>query len=254
MKLEVTFTPAEFATLRQRDLSETCCVVLDILRATSTIVTALGRGAESVLPVATIEQALQCRATDASVLLAGERNGLRITAAVSGGVDFDLGNSPREFTAERVRGRRIVTTTTNGTRALTACRGARHVFAGAFLNLRHTAEQVIRSNCPEVILVCSGTGEQMALEDAMGAGAFCHHLQSAHEGVFVTDSAQVAADVFAAYVEDLEYAMHYSANARRLMAIPELADDVPFCLMQDFYPVVAATDAQGRLYRVNINQ
>ena len=134
MNLSVTFTPAEFETLRQQDLSGTVCVVFDVLRATSTIVTALARGAESVLPVGSIEEALRCRADDPCVLLAGERNGLRISASDTGSVDFDLGNSPLEYTAAVVRGRRIVTTTTNGTRAFAACRGARHIFAASFLN------------------------------------------------------------------------------------------------------------------------
>jgi len=251
MHIEVTFTPAEFNTLPQRDLSNTVCVVFDILRATSTIVTALARGAESVLPVASIAEALACRSTDPSVLLAGERDGLRITAAISGGVDFDLGNSPEEYTAERVRGRRIVTTTTNGTRALAACRKARHVFAAAFLNLRRTAQQVIRSNCPEVILVCSGTAEHVAFEDCLGAGALCRELQAQGPTTELSDAAHFAADLHTVHAEDPKGSLDRSSNARRLLAIPELRGDVAFCLSENLYPIVAAADAQGRLLRAD---
>jgi 2-phosphosulfolactate phosphatase len=116
--LDVHLTPAEFARLRSRDLSQSVCVVFDILRATSTMVTALANGAAAILPVAEISDALAIRMERPEVLLAGEREGLRILSSSSGGVDFDLGNSPREFTPERVQDKTIVMTTTNGTRAL----------------------------------------------------------------------------------------------------------------------------------------
>lgn len=102
--LEVLFTPAEFAALAECDLSETVCVVLDVLRATSTMITALAHGAQAIVPVLTIENALAYRRQHPDVLLAGERDGLRISAGLAGGVEFDLGNSPSEFTSERVRG------------------------------------------------------------------------------------------------------------------------------------------------------
>lgn len=250
MNLEVTFTPAEFETLRQEDLSGTLCVVFDVLRATSTLVTALARGADSVLPVASIEQALRCRAEDPRVLLAGERNGRRITAAVSGGVDFDLGNSPHEYAAATVRERRIVTTTTNGTRAFAACRGAKHVFAGSFLNLTRTAQQILRSDCEDVILVCSGTGEAVAFEDCLGAGALCHQLLARKPDIQMGDSASFTSDLFTANAADLEAAMAKSTNARRLLAIPELQDDVAFCLTENLFPIVVAAEATGHLHRI----
>ena len=115
-EVEVLFTPAEFRVLPDCDLSGTTCVVFDVLRATSTIVTALAAGAAGVLPVEEISEALAWRRRP-DVLLAGERGGQRISAALTGGVEFDLGNSPREFTPERVAGKLIVSTTTNVTRA-----------------------------------------------------------------------------------------------------------------------------------------
>src|SRR5690349_16414730 len=122
--VEVLFSPAEFAALNPDRVRETTCVVFDVLRATSSIVTALANGAREVVPVETIEQAVAEKKKDESILLAGEREGLRITSKLTGGIEFDLGNSPREFTPGAVKGRRIVMTTTNGTRALKACRGA----------------------------------------------------------------------------------------------------------------------------------
>src|SRR5689334_9123742 len=138
--VEVLFTPAEFAALGQRDLRDTACVVFDVLRATSSMVMALAGGANAILPVTDIPEAIAERKKDPGVLLAGERDGLRITKELTGSVDFDLGNSPREFTSRDLRGRRIVMTTTNGTRALQACSGARMVLVCSFLNLRATAD------------------------------------------------------------------------------------------------------------------
>jgi len=133
LSLEVTFTPADFDALRDRDLSRTVCVVFDVLRATTSMTTALANGAAQVLPVREISQALGLKARHPDALLAGERHGARIRADQTGGVDFDLGNSPREFTPERVRGRTIIMSTTNGTRALQACAGAKRVFAGSLV-------------------------------------------------------------------------------------------------------------------------
>jgi 2-phosphosulfolactate phosphatase len=136
--LEVLFSPAEFSALEHHDLGATVCVVFDVLRATSSMVTALSNGAEAIVPVAGIPEALSLRLQQAEVLLAGEREGVRIPAELTGSVSFDLGNSPREFTKEIVGGRTIVMTTTNGTRALRACAHARKILVSSFLNLGAT--------------------------------------------------------------------------------------------------------------------
>src|SRR3954470_21805824 len=116
MSIDTILTPAELPTLADRDLRTTACVVFDILRATSTFVTALQNGAQEITPVSEIAEAVAWRHRRPEVLLAGERDGMRIRAAQTGGIDFDLGNSPREFTPAAIRGKSIVSTTTNGTR------------------------------------------------------------------------------------------------------------------------------------------
>src|SRR5881392_2676176 len=133
--LEVLFTPADFASLEGRDLSETVCVVFDVLRATSSVITALANGTSAIIPVAEISEALTLRRKDPSILLAGERDGVRILNHLTGSIAFDLGNSPREFTRAKIAGRPIAMTTTNGTRALRACSRAWTTFIGSFLNL-----------------------------------------------------------------------------------------------------------------------
>jgi 2-phosphosulfolactate phosphatase len=179
MKIETILTPAELPALAQRDLRATACVVSDVLRATSTFVTALHHGAQAIIPVSEIAEALEIKKSESriqnpeSILLGGERNGVRISA---GGIDFDLGNSPREYTPEKVRGKTIVSTTTNGTRALRACVGAKIILASSFLNLTATAEFLRREKAETILLLCAGTGENQADEDVLAAGALCELL------------------------------------------------------------------------------
>ena len=175
-QLEVILSPAELPALAKRDLRDVVCVVFDVLRATSTFVTALHNGAKAVIPVSEIAEALAIRQKQPDVLLGGERDGVRIRAKQTGGVDFDLGNSPREYTPEKVRGKTIVSTTTNGTRALRACAGAKTVLAASFLNLTATAKFFRQLQPAQIVLVCAGTYENGADEDVLAAGALCEML------------------------------------------------------------------------------
>lgn len=242
---EVLYTPAEFSVLPQRDLSETACVVLDVLRATSSMVTALANGAQAIIPVATIAEALAWREQDPDVLLAGERNGLRIAARLTGGVEFDLGNSPREFLPERVRGRRIVMTTTNGTRALQACRRAEHVWVGAFLNLGAVVTALVRSQPRHVLVVCSGTIEQAAFEDTLAAGALCEQAGVLCQAGEMADSVLMALEVWRRHAGDVAAGMGSGRNGRRLLGRPELRDDVGFCALRDRYAFAPRLEPDG---------
>jgi 2-phosphosulfolactate phosphatase len=236
--LEVLFTPAEFAALPKLNLSGTVCVVFDILRATSTIVTALANGAAAVIPVAEIPAALALKQKQPQFLLGGERDGVRIRANLTGGVDFDLGNSPREFTRERVQDRTIVLTTTNGSRALRACAGARTVLAGSFLNLSATAKHLQSQPPSDLLLVCSGTYDQAAFEDVLAAGALADLLWDRFAPDATADSARIAHNIYLQHRDDLLRAMEHSRNGRRLLANPDLRNDVPFCLRRDAHPLV----------------
>lgn len=243
--LEVTFTPAEFAALRQRDLSQTVCVVFDVLRATSTMVTALANGAREIIPVCEIAEAVALRQARPDLLLAGERDGVRILRDLTGGVDFDLGNSPREFTREHVGGRSIAMTTTNGTRALQACRGARRVLVGSFPNLGAVADWLARERVLDLLVVCSGTHEEASYEDVLGAGALCDAVWAQFAGSPVADSAQVAREIFRQGRGDLLAAVQRARNARRLLALPELREDVALCLQRDSANVLAELGTDG---------
>ena len=243
MSLQTTSTPADFEALAQTDLSGTTCVVLDILRATSSMITALANGAEQILPVATIEEALAAKAEHPEALLCGERDGLRITAAQTGGTEFDLGNSPREYIAEIVAGKTLITTTTNGTRALRACANAEHTLVASFLNLTATAEH-LRAMAPEnLVLVCSGTYEDAALEDTLAAGAIADLLQEQFNEC--DDATQAARLLFTS--APVEETILQAKNAQRLLSLPDLAADVGHCLQIDRYQFTAAVAANGMI-------
>jgi len=245
MKIDTLLTPAELPALARRDLRGTACVVFDILRATSTFVTALQNGAHAVIPVSEIAEAVEFRKRLPAVLLAGERDGLKIRAAQSGGIDFDFGNSPREFRPEKVRGKTIVSTTTNGTRALRACAGAKIILAASFLNLGATAKFLNQSPPEEILLVCAGTGEGVALEDVLAAGA----LAGLVGGEF-SDATEIASRTFLSAKNDLAAVIAGSQNARRLLAIPELRADVAFCSQRDIFKSVAVMSADGAIRQV----
>jgi 2-phosphosulfolactate phosphatase len=237
--LEVLFAPAEFEALPRRDLSDTVCVVFDVFRATSTIVTALANGAAAIIPIAEIADALTLRRQHPDILLAGERDGLRIHAGMTGGIEFDFGNSPREFTAARVKGRTIALTTTNGSRALRACAPAKEVLVGSFLNLAATAAYLRRNPAPNLLLVCSGTGREASYEDLLGVGALADLIWTEFDESGVADSAWAAWELYKNNRLNLLNAAADSRNGRRLRSIPDLRDDVPWCLDRDRFPLVA---------------
>jgi 2-phosphosulfolactate phosphatase len=223
--LEVLFTPADFAALDRRNLDRTICVVFDVFRATSSMITALANGASAVIPVGEIAEALEIRKRDPQVLL--------IRAELTGGTDFDLGNSPIEFTREKVAGKTIVMTTTNGTRALRACAHAKDVLVSSFLNLKATADWITRERPENLLLVCSGTFEQTAYEDVLGAGALCDTLWDECSKGEISDSALMARRLYQLGRKDLADVAASSRNGRRLQSRASLKDDVLFCLRQN---------------------
>ncbi|MBB3109166.1 2-phosphosulfolactate phosphatase [Paenibacillus phyllosphaerae] len=165
MHIEVISTVNE---AREGRLAQRTAIVIDVLRATSTIVTALEAGACGVVPVETV---LEARALGRSGdLLAGERFCRKIAG-------FELGNSPYEFTPEVVRNRRVVLTTTNGTRALHKSLRADHVLAGCLMNATACAKAAAELR-RDVVLLCAGSHDEFALEDGLCAGLIISKIKS----------------------------------------------------------------------------
>ena len=172
MKLDVLLTPGE---LMPGDIAERTVVVIDVLRASSTIVQALSAGARALFPVASIEEALRLANTlgREEVLLCGERRSLPIEG-------FDLGNSPGDFTAERVGGKLIVMSTTNGTGATMTASAAARVIVGSWLNLTAVVDDLARTGA-EPVFLCSGREGKFGLEDAVCAGTMAAALMERHD-------------------------------------------------------------------------
>jgi len=174
--------------LGDTDLSGGVAVVIDVLRATTTITHAIAHQADCVVPLLTIDQAKEQGGRDPSALLGGERGGQKIDG-------FDLGNSPAEYPQDVVRGKKIFFTTTNGTKAMQACRGAEQIVVAAFVNLTAVCNQLAEH--PHVYVVCAGTEGEITREDVLLAGAIVDHLTAdTPEPIMINDQAQIAADAW----------------------------------------------------------
>lgn len=239
MRLDVHFTPAELAGIELPDR----VVVIDVLRATSTLVEALANGARAVFPVATADDAARIAQNVGrdTVVLCGERKGLPIEG-------FDLGNSPLEFSAERVADLSLVMTTTNGTRAFLAVAERRsakadpegtQILAGSFLNLGAIVER-LRGGTGTMALVCAGREGRFALEDAVCAGAIVRRLEEGladGNALELNDGAAAAGALADRHVDGLEALLAATAAGNRLRAIG-LEEDLGFCATIDRTDVV----------------
>ena len=226
--LEICYLPAQWHHLEGSRLRESACAVIDVIRATSTIVTALAHGASGVEPVAEVSDAFARKAFNPAALLAGERGGQPLPG-------FDLGNSPGEFTAERVGGRRVILTTTNGTQALAACREARAVITVSMLNLDASATR-LRELGPPWVIVCAGHEGDFGVDDAVVAGALAEALKQEHALVSLYRS--VARDVAATF--------HGSLAGRELVKVG-LEKDLDYCAQRNLFQIVTTLGGDGVL-------
>ena len=184
--------------------------MIDVLRASTTIATALAHGASAVLPRRSIDEAFAARADHPGALLGGERGGVRIAG-------FDLGNSPAEYAAERVAGRPVVITTTNGTAALAACHDAAEVLVGAMVNRAAAARRLAtEQNAAAIHLVCAGTDGLVTDEDVLAAGAILDAAGS--DPAAVHDTLDPAARAARRLYRDLAAAGHDGPAARIALA------------------------------------
>jgi 2-phosphosulfolactate phosphatase len=227
VRIDVVPTADGVASAR---LAGATALVIDVLRASTTIVTALGNGAAYVVPVETVEDARARKAAlGADAILAGERN----SDPPEG---FDLGNSPLEFTADRVRGRSIVLTTSNGTRALAAARGAAAVGVAALVNAGAAAAWAAARRS-DVVLICSGELGGPSLEDEACAGVLVARLAADVPHAILTPTAESAQSIGRRYGKDLAGLARDAPHARGL-ARKGRAADVAFCLTLDSTTVV----------------
>lgn len=221
-----------FLTLRELDgaaLQDQTAIVIDVLRASSTIVAAIAAGAQAIYPVESTEEAMKLAGSlgREEALLAGERKGLKIEG-------FDLGNSPREFNPDRVAGKKIVMTTTNGTRALLAASSAQRVLVGSMLNLSAVARAV--ADAPHVALICSGRAGRFSIDDALCAGMLLARLVAAGEPVELEDAGRAALALAGAFGADAGFLGGTAAG--RALAEIGLGEDVAWCARVDVHEQV----------------
>ncbi|HXF95426.1 MAG TPA: 2-phosphosulfolactate phosphatase [Gemmatimonadales bacterium] len=232
MKLDVYFTPLG---LNAGDLTGRGVVVVDVLRATTTVIAAIASGAKAVVPAASSEEAVRLTANleKDGIVLAGERRLQKIEG-------FALGNSPREMTAEAVAGKTVFLATTNGTPALVAAQGGDPVLVGAAVNFSALAERAgaLFHERGELVIVCAGRDKQFALEDAYTAGRLARAVKKRSRKVSLNDAAQVAVDLAGKY---RSWADAFEASdAARLLRELDLGEDVTFAARPDRFDVVPA--------------
>lgn len=213
-------------------------VVIDIFRATSSICYGIDNGAEAIIPVAEVEECLGYQGKHPHYLLAAERNGEVVTG-------FDFGNSPFSYTKEKVEGKTVVLTTTNGTHALHLSRKAKKVVIGSFLNLS-AINQWLKAQQDDVLLVCAGWKNNFNLEDTIFAGAVADQLIPA--GFIPDDAAIAACDLYQLAKNDLDGYLKKTSHSERLKKLG-IEKDIAFCLQVDITSAIPVLDGE-RLVRL----
>lgn len=215
-------------------------IVIDVLRATTTIVHAFHAGVTHVYPLADIPASLsladEFRQSGESVILGGERGGV----AVSG---FDLGNSPLEYSWDKCQGKMLIFSTTNGTRALLHAKAAEKIVTASFVNFSAVCETLLEEKRP-IHFICAGSNGHVALEDTLLAGAFLAALLP-HRPVPMNDSARLAWDAFECHGLVLTEALKLSAGGMHLQSIG-LGDDIDLCAEVDRLMLVPEVRYDGK--------
>jgi 2-phosphosulfolactate phosphatase len=232
MKIDLSFSAGQFDDLQLRDKN---VVVLDVLRASSTITVALNNGAREIIPVASIESAVKISGSlfGEVTLRGGERNGKTIEG-------FNLGNSPLEYNESAVKGKSIIYCTTNGSVAMAKSRYARTLIVGSFLNLT-TVVDFIREEKKDFLFICAGRLNSIgyfSLEDAVCAGMMIQKLMKDESlEITLSDSAKAALALYKSFGRSILKMLKISEHGKYLIEIG-FADDLKICAAVDSIPVL----------------
>jgi 2-phosphosulfolactate phosphatase len=221
-KIDVCLSP-ELMHLYQ--IHDRTVVVVDILRATSCMVTAFANGVESITPFANLDE---CKAMKSKgYITSGERDGKKVDG-------FDKGNSPFEYTGDQVKGNKIAFTTTNGTQAIEKSRGAKEIVIGAFLNLSSVARHLLMGE-NNILIVCAGWKGKVNLEDTLFAGALVNALRSHTE--LDCDAPLAAQHLYNLAKGDMVKFLSTSSHVLRLNRL-NIQKDIEYCLTPDLFKVL----------------
>lgn len=207
------------------DLTGKTAVVIDVLRATSAMVTGLAHGVEAIRPVATVEACVDWM--QRGYIGAAERNG----QVVAG---FSFGNSPLAFQQAALKGQKVALTTTNGTKAIELSKHANQIIIGAFLNLKAVTDFLIQEG-NSIVLVCAGWKGNFNLEDTLFAGAVVSALTNSYE--IHCDAALASAVLYERYQGNLYAAIEQSSHFHRLAKLG-IEEDIRFCMQRNVYATV----------------
>ncbi len=237
MELSLYTHPNDFSDAEAKGKT---VVVVDVLRASSTIVQACESGVARIIPVATVEEAAKLLSTleRKKTLLGGEREGLPIDG-------FDLGNSPLEYTKQVVKGKTLIFTTSNGTAAITKSASAREIVLGCFLNLSAVVTHVISSRAKKVAVLCAGDLGRLSLEDFVCGGHVVDRIVNGTRASAVLNDGAVAARALANAVGDVGKAVRNSSHGLRLAELG-FEGDLEFCSRIDTYVTVPIVE-DGRI-------
>jgi len=202
-------------------------VVADILRATSSITAGIHGGVPAIRPVEHVHRRQYWQ--NRGYLLGGERHGEMIDG-------FDIGNAPEDYQQAGRQGKKIIMTTTNGTRAIQASKEAKNLLIGSFLNLNTVAQYLIRER-PAFLIVCSGWRGKASLEDTLFAGALIKQVRTAYTDTAPGDGAHLALATYERFRENLPAAVREASHGQRLLGL-ERGQDIDFCLQQSVYDVL----------------
>lgn len=206
-------------------LEDKTVVVVDILRATSCMVTAFAFGAESIQPIANLDECRKMK--DRGYIISGERDGKKVDG-------FDKGNSPFEYMGDQVHGQKIAFTTTNGTQAIEKSKQAREIIVGSFLNLSSVVRYLLFSR-NNILIVCAGWKGKVNLEDSLFAGALVEKLKNHIEPD--CDAPLIAQHLYNQSKSNLLGILETSSHVKRLNRL-NIHKDIAFCLTEDQYHVV----------------
>jgi len=236
MTIDVCLSPTLYPRYHNADA---VTVITDVFRATSTIAAALGNGARSIVPVASTDEAKDYKSK--GWLVGAERNVQRCAFA-------DFGNSPFDYTAEKVAGRDIVFTTTNGTKAIHSAANAYCIFTGAFTNLAAVAAACRRER-RDVVVLCSGWEDKINVEDTLFGGALAEMLLDAGYTA-VGDSANIALTLWKTAKNDLRAVLERTEHYQRLK-INGLLRDFEYCISLNQSDIVPFYDAERGCLRAD---
>jgi 2-phosphosulfolactate phosphatase len=229
MEIDIQLVPSP---PRSKSLFNRTVIVIDVLRATSVMVYALSQGVLEIIPVATVEEAFQMAKTfsPSSILLGGERGNKKIPG-------FDLGNSPREYVAERVRGKKLILTTTNGTKAFHLVSSGKEILVGSFFNIGATAKRCLELDS-DLFIFSSGDGGNFSFEDTICGGMLIELITQQETKHFtLTDASRCAQILYQRFKDNLLEAFHLSSHGKELID-RGFGEDLAYCAQIDMTDIV----------------